>query len=155
MRRWLVPHDLTPASDEAAELAADELELLGGGVIYLAHVSTDGDDSADPDAPAVFHLDHLGRMERRLMRARVRVDVLRLAGGAPCDALMTVVGDERVDRIVLAQSSRSNVSRFFLGSVSDDIVHHSPVPVLVVKTAFCPAPLTLESFSGNVALGAA
>jgi nucleotide-binding universal stress UspA family protein len=153
MRRWLVPHDLSPASDEAADLAADELELFGGGIIYLAHVAAE-DENVDPEAPAIFHLDHLGRLERRLMRSRVRVEALRLSG-TPCDTLMTVVDDERIDRIVLAQSSRSNVSRFFLGSVSDDIVHHSPVPVLVVKTAFCPTALTVEPFSGDMAIGAA
>jgi nucleotide-binding universal stress UspA family protein len=152
MRRWLVPHDFSPASDEAAELAADELDLLGGGILYLAHVDAT-EAKVDPNEPAVFHLDHLNRLERRLTRSRVRVEVLRLSG-SPCDALMTVVSDERIGRIVLAQSSRSAVSRFFLGSISNDVVQHSPVPVLVVKTAFCPTELTVAP-DGDLAIGAA
>lgn len=42
---------------------------------------------------------------------------------------------EQVDLIVMATQPRRGLGRLLFGSTTDDVVHHSPVPVLVVPVA--------------------
>ena len=49
------------------------------------------------------------------------------------DQLIGYVEKTGADLVVVATHGRSGVSRLFMGSVADRLVHHSPVPVLVVR----------------------
>lgn len=53
--------------------------------------------------------------------------------GRPGDAIMAAAESEHVDLIVVGSHGRSAVGRFFLGSVSEYVVRHAHVPVLVVR----------------------
>ena len=53
--------------------------------------------------------------------------------GTVLDKLLSYTEKAGVDLIVVATHGRSGVSRLFLGSVADRLVHHAPVPVLVVR----------------------
>lgn len=52
--------------------------------------------------------------------------------GSTTDAILDCIGRFEADLVVLGTHSRSGLDRFFMGSVAEDVVRHSPVPVLVV-----------------------
>ncbi len=53
--------------------------------------------------------------------------------GEPADAILAAAASEGADVIVIGSSGRSGVGRMLLGSVSDDVVRRSVVPVMVVR----------------------
>lgn len=57
--------------------------------------------------------------------------------GHPAETLVTYARREKIDLLVLGQRGLSNIQRFFLGSVSDRVVHHAPCTVMIVRE---PAP---------------
>lgn len=53
--------------------------------------------------------------------------------GEPADVIIDLADSGDYDLIVLKDRDRSEVGRFFLGSISDKIVHHCKTPVLIIK----------------------
>lgn len=58
--------------------------------------------------------------------------VLRLVGD-PGEAIIRAAEEEKVDMIVTGSRGQGQIRRTILGSVSDYIIHHSHVPVLICK----------------------
>jgi nucleotide-binding universal stress UspA family protein len=52
--------------------------------------------------------------------------------GSTADAIIDCIGKFNADLVVLGTHSRSGLDRFFIGSIAEDVVRHSPVAVLVV-----------------------
>lgn len=48
------------------------------------------------------------------------------------DGIIQAARDQRIDLIVMASHRRGFLSRLVSGSVTDDVIHHSTIPVLVV-----------------------
>jgi len=61
------------------------------------------------------------------------VATTRLEIGSPRDLICKVAGEEAVNFLVIGSRGLGTVERLMLGSVSDYVVHHSPVPVVVVR----------------------
>lgn len=57
----------------------------------------------------------------------------RLDFGSPSEKLIETSKKEGYDLIVVGSRGLSRVKRFFLGSVSDDVSHHAPCSVLIVR----------------------
>ena len=53
--------------------------------------------------------------------------------GIPLREILKTVEDERVSVIVLGSHGKTNLQEVLLGSLSDGVIRHSRVPVLVVK----------------------
>ncbi len=53
--------------------------------------------------------------------------------GEPGSGILSVAESESADLIIVGSHGRGTVGRYFLGSVSDYIVHHASCPVLVVR----------------------
>jgi nucleotide-binding universal stress UspA family protein len=53
--------------------------------------------------------------------------------GHPAESIIRVAEEQKADLIVLGSRGLSAVKSFFLGSVSDRVVHHAHCPVLIVK----------------------
>ncbi|WP_297081221.1 universal stress protein [uncultured Demequina sp.] len=126
--RILVGIDGSPESDRALDAA---LTLLGGehGVVVLAEVVTYDDAEADdPDAvrAATRHVD---RAASRAASAAVNVEVL---AGPAGEALARYAVEADLDFVVVGRRGGGATSHL-LGSVSDYLVHHSEIPVLVVE----------------------
>lgn len=65
------------------------------------------------------------------MEGSVKVRKMILEG-PPADTILRVADEEDVDLIVVGASGKHALERFILGSVSEKVVRHSTVPVLVV-----------------------
>ncbi|KAL4225864.1 hypothetical protein ACF0H5_013853 [Mactra antiquata] len=53
--------------------------------------------------------------------------------GTPRTEILRVAEEEKVDMIITGTRGMGSVRRTFLGSVSDHVIHHSHVPVLVCR----------------------
>lgn len=59
----------------------------------------------------------------------------RLVEGASGQAIVHVAGEVGADVIVVGSHGKGWFKRVVLGSVSEYVLHHSPVPVLIVRPA--------------------
>jgi len=49
------------------------------------------------------------------------------------DKLYDYITENEVDLVIIATHGRSGVSRLFLGSIADRLLHQAPVPILMVR----------------------
>jgi nucleotide-binding universal stress UspA family protein len=80
-----------------------------------------------------------------LLRARDRVpddvSVTTILTGQPiATALIRQIEDGGHDLVVMGSRGRGTIRAALLGSVSHDVLHHSPVPVLIVHAEPGPEP---------------
>lgn len=57
----------------------------------------------------------------------------RTARGAPWKVICEIAEAEKFDLIVMGSAGRGAVAGILLGSISDKVLHHSKVPVLIVR----------------------
>jgi nucleotide-binding universal stress UspA family protein len=86
--------------------------------------------------PADFHESLQDRLERLVPAdVGIPVEAIQIEGSASTEILR--VADERhCNLIVLGTHGRTGLSRVLLGSVAEDIIRHSHIPVLTLKTPF-------------------
>jgi len=53
--------------------------------------------------------------------------------GSPTEQIMSVAKSKKCDLIVIGARGKGRVAEFFLGSVSNAVLHSSTIPVLLVK----------------------
>lgn len=147
IRKLLVPLDDGELSLAALE-PASTLATAYGASIVLVHVESRLDypvgtftarlvdpppappASAPPKDPYRL-LEFAGEM---LAARKLTVVVLRV-GGDPASRITDLPAELGADAIVMASRGRGGLSRFLLGSVTDKVLRHSHLPVLVVAPA--------------------
>jgi nucleotide-binding universal stress UspA family protein len=85
------------------------------------------------DASLAQARSFLARVKRRLSKLKVRVNAVA-AIGAPAETILDLARDRKVTQILLSSTRRSGIARFLFGSVSEQVVRRSPVPVVVVPS---------------------
>lgn len=80
--------------------------------------------------PALSELYALAAECRNEFKADITVD---LHGGPVADVLQGYAKRHDVDLIVISTHGRNGISRLSLGSVTDSLIRHTTIPVLVVK----------------------
>lgn len=146
-RRILVPFD---DADQAGRALAEAMPIarLAGGEVRLLSVFDEaryvsGFEPAavivDEIVPRARHdLDEaLGKAAERLRREGVACSVRVVDAGGTSVASRVIQESEAwgADLLVVGSHVRRGVDRALLGSVAEDIVRGSPVPVLVVRAA--------------------
>jgi len=58
----------------------------------------------------------------------------RVVDGDPADKILETAENEGADLIVVGNKGMTGAKRFLLGSVPNQVSHHSPTNVLIVKT---------------------
>ena len=54
--------------------------------------------------------------------------------GEPAEAILTVAEDTKADLIVVGNKGMTGARRFLLGSVPNNVSHHAPCSVIIVRT---------------------
>ncbi|KXG74718.1 universal stress protein [Thermotalea metallivorans] len=73
--------------------------------------------------------DLLEKMKEELKGLDVRTVS---AVGHPADQIIATAKEEAVDLIIMATHGMSMMKRYLIGSVTNNVVHHSTIPVLVI-----------------------
>lgn len=84
--------------------------------------------------PADFHENLQHRLHKlAATEPAVRVETMLVEGNAG-QQILHVAEAQQCDLIVLGTHGRTGLSRVLLGSVAEDVIRHSPVPVLTLKS---------------------
>ena len=131
IQKLLVGTDTSASADLAVEAAADlarasDAELL---VLYV---------KPPLDAREVFDPRRMPDPDRYLELLRDRFPDVKLRAraesGDPAETIVDVAEEEAVDLIVVGNRGVHGRKRWFLGSVPNDVLQHSPCSVYVVDT---------------------
>ncbi|RZJ84743.1 MAG: universal stress protein [Massilia sp.] len=145
-RRILVPTDGSPISEAAVAAAIDFAQARGSAIVALCVAipeptfqSLEGAMAFDPGLQADVLLE----------RARKHVDAVGARAGqagvactpVACNALdaaQTIVDtacQQHCDLIIMGSHGRRGLSRLLAGSVTQAVLAHAPVPVMVLRPA--------------------
>lgn len=139
-KKILVPLDGSPLA-EAILPHAQALAKSEGAEIVLLRVS-------QPPAPEFLDRDVktgarlVEKMEQEACHyievevRRLRDDGNQVTGiardGAVLETIVSVARETHADVIAMSTHARSGLQHFLLGSVADDLVHISPIPVMLI-----------------------
>ena len=145
----LVPIDFSEPSRRALRAAGHWVRIFGGRIVpmhaYEAVTDLDGFHFYGPETSIAGDLPTVERGLKSLLDdvARQDVDAEHVADavvvtGKPARCIAEVSRDH--DLIVMASHGRTGLARILLGSVTEELVRLSPVPVLLVadETALLP-----------------
>lgn len=130
----LVATDGTENSHRALDRAIAIAAAFGGTVHGFSVAPEHGGDThrdqlrSDPDSAAREAVDQV----RRRAEAEDLEYVEAVVHGDPQEEILRYVRDHPVDLVVMGTHGRSGVDRFLSGSVAEETVRNSNVPVLVV-----------------------
>ena len=142
-RSILVPTDGSDISTQAVKAAAS-LAKLSGAQLHVLSVKEPFPYSAisemQPVPPQEF-FDAQERMARSRVEAAAdaaRADGLSIDGATvealhPWEAILDHAKNRHCDLIVMASHGRRGISALLLGSETQKVLTHSPIPVLVIK----------------------
>ena len=80
------------------------------------------------------------------------VHTVVLEDESPANAILGVVEGQRMDVVVMSTHGRSGVARWVYGSVAGNVLHHSHVPVLLIRSRkeMLPANMPTIESEGNI-----
>ncbi len=139
--RILVPTDFSDASDYALAYGTGMAAQLGASVI-LCHVYqlpaplAGAELSTLPTMTSAAEIDRAARIGVQQAIARHAKEQVPIASvvrpGDPEIEIRTIAREVGADLIVLGTHGRTGLMRMLVGSVTDDVIHHSEIPVLVL-----------------------
>lgn len=136
-------------------LAVDESEHAENALkFYLSNVQREGDYLILIHCPEMYDLtmaspavadklirekqEEVAKLEERYKRDLLESHVhlagkFRTGSGKPGEVICSIAEEEKASLIVCGTRGQGTIRRTLLGSVSDYIIHHSHVPVLVCR----------------------
>ncbi|HEY7310925.1 MAG TPA: universal stress protein [Gemmataceae bacterium] len=155
-RSILVPLDGSLPSEQSLPYAA-ALARRSGASLQLAYVHTPlivGEGVMYLGTPDVQlweeEKQYLLRVVDRLKKAGLEKVSTHVLEGTIAQTLQEHALDEGCDLVVMTTHGRGPVSRFWLGSVADQLVHRLPIPLLLIHTREVEAPPAAEPEVRNV-----
>lgn len=140
----LVPHDFSACAQASLEMAA-KLARVHGADLVLVHVS-----DLPPNVPEDAHEKVVHGASRRLddLAAPLRDDGLTIATrarvGDVSRQILSIAMEENASAIVMGTHGRNGLARAFLGSVAENVVRRSPIPVVTLRVPGPAAEPTAE-----------
>ena len=120
-KKLLVATDGSVTASHALGVGMDVAKAAGAETLIL-HVG-------DPkDGKKV-----LGQAEKAHTKSGVTITTMSVSGD-PADMISEVAEREGADLIVIGNKGMTGAKRFLLGSVPNQVSHHAPCNVLIVKT---------------------
>lgn len=144
-QHFLVPLDGSPAA-EAALPVARELATRCGAQLTLVHVVKPAAWPAEMRAelpemePKVVdrELDvataYLRQQEAALREAGLATEALIMPRDSVVEGILDALVEAGADTIVMSTHGLTGLSRLMLGSVAEQVVRRSPVPVVLVRS---------------------
>ncbi|MGB9838145.1 universal stress protein [Methanothermobacter sp.] len=142
-RKILLATDGSDCSMQAARYAIETAEQNKAELVALTVTETYSLDNLPVEeltrkVTELFRRESeeaLQKVEDLAMSLESPVKVHRMmVDGSPAETILKVADEEDVDLIVVGASGKHALERFLLGSVSEKVVRHARVPVLVVHS---------------------
>ena len=143
--RIVVGTDGSETAGEAVRQAVDLAKLTGAELSIVSAYSPVSErrvrDTQDA-APTDVQYELGPREEVNLVldaaAAAARKDGIEVqthpVEGDPAEAIITVAEDTKADLIVVGNKGMTGARRFLLGSVPNNVSHHAPCSVIIVRT---------------------
>jgi nucleotide-binding universal stress UspA family protein len=140
-RRVLLPTDFSEPASAALPYAVAVARAFEAQ-LHLLHAIVLHEDFGErrfPDQPQLLESlreqvdDLLSALARSAEDEGVEVTGAERRGMAAAPVILDYVQEADIDLIVMATHGRRGVRRLFLGSVAEEVVRHSPVPVITVR----------------------
>jgi nucleotide-binding universal stress UspA family protein len=126
-----IPHAMELAMVTGAELHLVRVVDIVSGQPFGAYVALEATGYAEAlNAEAIESMDYLGMLQKRLSTRGLCVTTETRRGPAAHELSQCV---EAGDLIAMATHGRGGVRRWLIGSVAEEVLRHSPVPVLLVR----------------------
>lgn len=139
--RILVPLDGSPQAERAIPVAA-KIARASNGTVVLLRVATVPIEFGTALAPSLLvgtieadrtefagYLSYIAGLPA-LVNTTTETEVLL---GAPARTILEAVDDKNIDLVVMTSHGRTGFSRWMLGSVAQQVAHHSVAPVVILR----------------------
>ncbi len=145
MKKLLVPCDFSPSSKSAFKYALDLAEKSGGEVIVLHTIILPAmyDSVYLGDAPLAYNSTFMAELREdikskfdsltsafELSSVPVRLEITQ---GNIISAINQQVKKTRIDMVIMGTTGSSGLEEVFIGSNTEKVIRHSPVPVLAIR----------------------
>jgi nucleotide-binding universal stress UspA family protein len=138
IRRILTPTDGSETAQAAVLFAkdiakAEDAEVVVLGVVHSLQYGDTTTYDASPEIEADLKVV-VDAEVAQLMDAGVKASGVTVPGDEVARAIIDEIGKEHADVVVMGTHGRGTIVRTVIGSVADEVVRHSDVPVLLVPT---------------------
>lgn len=140
----LVPVDESPISYAAVEQALGLAKLVQSQVTILSVIAVDPFVGVDfyKVAPAITDYfmqaeqaaqTRLKDIQHLFERDHIPVNVRIIHGVSPSEGIMQVANEIEADLVIMGSHGRTGFKKMMLGSVAQNVLTQSPIPVLITK----------------------
>lgn len=147
-RTLLIPTDFDVYAPRLMDFAAGTRDR---GIVrcILVHVlSTQGVEAPVMEAAVEEATHKLGILAKPIEQAGISVEIRILTGaGAPGPQVRELAVAEKVDVIVIGSTAKSRLSRFFTGSMSEDVAYGQTAPTLMLRDDIIASAADAEALS--------
>ncbi len=141
MKNILVPIDFSAETQRAIDIASN-IGKAFGAKLWLVHVAAPDPDFVGFDAGPTYIRDHRAEILREehaeiqkaasaLKEQGLQCDGL-LVQGSTTETLLEEIDRLKADMVVMGSHGRSGLFKAFVGSVSEQVLKESRVPVLII-----------------------
>jgi nucleotide-binding universal stress UspA family protein len=139
-RKILIATDGSETAKEAADFGIEALKFSGAKVYAVYVIGTTSHGSVPEDekrSKKIAQYEEVGHeatsyVEEKAKAAGLEAESILLKGN-PAEEILDFAEGQDVDIIVVGSLGKSGIKRFVLGSVSEKVVRHAKVPVLIVR----------------------
>ena len=141
MKNILVPLDLSAISERVLDVATEFAQRMNVK-LWLVHVAAPEPDfvgfDVGPDSVREIRADELRKEHVDLQRSAadlrtrsIQCEAL-LVQGPTCDTILSMITKLEADMVVMGSHGHSALYKTFVGSISEQVLAKSPVPVVIV-----------------------
>jgi nucleotide-binding universal stress UspA family protein len=140
-RQILIATDGSETANEAADFGIEMVGCSGAKVYALYVVDTTPYRSVPLDQ--IWSKETLDELEKAGNEATSYVERIgkavgievesRVLKGHPVEKILNFAEDNNIDMVIVGSFGKSGYERILLGSVSEKIIRHAKIPVLVVR----------------------
>jgi len=128
----LVPLDGSDQSERIGRWAGGMAKGLGASLTLLSVPSTDSRKNGEGAVQEHDSQEYLRKLADKLAATGIEVDV-EVRPGKPAEVIVATAKELETDVIAVATRRASSLARSVLGSVTDQVLHNTTVPVMVAN----------------------
>jgi nucleotide-binding universal stress UspA family protein len=150
IKKILVPTDFSETSDKAVAYALFLAEHYGAKVT-LFHAVVLMEEDIDEEAhlkayEAIIEKKeekrkkYLKSHEDKGARLGVRINSVMMRGITPGETILDFIDENKFDIVVIGTHGRTELMKWWLGSVAEKVVRYSPIPVITIHKDYRKKP---------------